>query len=377
MRMISHERIDEMNNLIMHIVGNRPQFIKLAPISREIRRRGYKEIIIHTGQHFDENMSDIFFRELDIPNPDENLHVSGGSHSEMTAKIMLALEPVILQYNPRVVILYGDTNSTLAAALVVRKLNIPIVHIEAGARTRSQQNPEEVNRVITDHVSSLLCAADRESKLNLENEGLGADSYFTGDVMYDAFLYYANKVNIDEILSKYEIHRKDYILMTWHRQENTSDAQKMKQILNLVKNIDRPIICPLHPRTRIKLKEYGLMDEAMNINGFKMIQPVGYLEMIALTSNCSMILTDSGGLSKESYFAGVKCMFMLDVDVWPELGKIGWIKHVSWNNEADIDVVHQCIDSNGRTNECDMEHFFGDGNASVKVIDLIEKKLIK
>ena len=364
----------KMNNLIMHIVGNRPQFIKLAPISREIRRRGYKEIIIHTGQHFDENMSDIFFEELDIPNPDENLHVSGGSHSEMTAKIMLALEPVILKYNPKVVILYGDTNSTLAAALVVRKLNIPIVHIEAGARTRSQQNPEEVNRVITDHVSSLLCAADRESKLNLENEGLGADSYFTGDVMYDAFLYYANKINIDEILSKYEIQRKEYILMTWHRQENTSDTQKMSQILNLIKNINRPIICPLHPRTRIKLEEYGLMDEAMNINGFKMIQPVGYLEMTALTSNCCMILTDSGGLSKESYFAGVKCMFMLELDVWPDLKRIGWIKHVSWNNMVDTDMIHQFIDSNARTKECDKEQFFGDGNAAAKVIDWVEKK---
>lgn len=374
--MSSHERIYEMNNLIMHIVGNRPQFIKLAPISREIRRRGYKEIIIHTGQHFDENMSDIFFEELDIPNPDENLHVSGGGHSEMTAKIMLALESVILKYNPKVVILYGDTNSTLAAALVVRKLNIPIVHIEAGIRTKSQQNPEEVNRVITDHVSSLLCAADRESKLNLENEGLGADSYFTGDVMYDAFMYYANKVNVDEILSKYELHRKDYILMTWHRQENTSDAQKMKQILNLVKNIGRPVICPLHPRTRIKLGEYGLMDEAMNIKGFKMIQPVGYLEMIALTSNCSMILTDSGGLSKESYFAGVKCVFMLEVSVWPDLEQIGWIRHVSRNNKIDIDMIQQCIDLNVQKDERDREQFFGDGNAAVKVIDLVEKKFL-
>ena len=179
-------------------------------------------------------MSDIFFKELEIPIPNENLHISGGSHSEMTAKIMLALEAVVLKYEPQIVIVYGDTNSTLAAALVVRKLNIPIVHIEAGARTRSRQNPEEMNRVVVDHVSDLLCTPDNESKINLEKEGLGTRGYFTGDVMYDAFLYYRNKVDAREVLSRYGLQGNSYILMTWHRQENTSDVQRMNQILYLI-----------------------------------------------------------------------------------------------------------------------------------------------
>ena len=221
-----------MERVIMHIVGNRPNFIKLAPISREIRKRGYKEIIIHTGQHFDENMSDVFFRELDIPEPDENLHVSGGSHSEMTARIMLELETVVIKYHPHVVFVYGDTNSTLAAALVVRKLNIPIAHIEAGIRTGIYENPEEANRIFVDHASELLCTPDRASKRNLEMEGLGAKSCFTGDVMYDAFLYYKKRVNAERIMEKYGVRSKEYILMTWHRQENTSDAERMIQILD-------------------------------------------------------------------------------------------------------------------------------------------------
>ena len=236
-----------MEIVIMHIVGNRPQFIKLAPISRELRRRGYNEFIIHTGQHFDENMSDVFFKELDIPMPDENLHISGGSHSEMTARIMLALESVVIRYHPQIVFVYGDTNSTLAAALVVRKLNIPIVHIEAGLRTGVYENPEEANRIFVDHSSTLLCTPDRRSLENLKKEGLGERSYFTGDVMYDAYCYYRDKVDTESIMNKYGIKKKEYILMTWHRQENTSDAGRMIQILELIETIKRPIVCPMHP----------------------------------------------------------------------------------------------------------------------------------
>lgn len=367
-----------MSNLIMHIVGNRPQFIKLAPVSREIRKRGYKEIIVHTGQHFDDNMSEIFFRELDIPVPDENLHVSGGSHCEMTAKIMLALEPVVLKHKPQAVMVYGDTNSTLAAALVVRKLNISIVHVEAGSRTGSHQNPEEINRIIVDHISDLLCTPDKESEINLKKEGLGARGYFTGDVMYDAFLYYKNKVNAREVLSKYGLKSNEYILMTWHRQENTSDAQRMNHILNLIESIRRPIICPLHPRTRIKLEEYHLMGRAEGIVGFKMIQPVGYLDMTALASNCGMILTDSGGLSKESYFAGVKCLFMLELDVWPDLEKSGWIKKMSVDNQENVDMICQCMDLHIYEQKIENnEQFYGNGQAAVKIMDLVEKMLVE
>lgn len=366
-----------MNQLIMHIVGNRPQFIKLAPVSREIRKRGLREVIIHTGQHFDENMSDIFFEELDIPRPDENLHVSGGSHGEMTAKIMLALEPVVIKYNPMVALVYGDTNSTLAAALVVRKLNIPLVHVEAGGRTELQSNPEEVNRIIVDRISDLLCSPDMECKKNLDKENLGANAYFTGDVMYDTYVYCRNKVDAEEILSTYGLRSKEYILMTWHRQENTSDAGKMGWILDLIEGIGKAVLCPLHPRTRMKLEEYGLMERAKSLTLFKMVQPVGYLEMMALASNCSMILTDSGGLSKESYFAGVKCVTMFEPKAWMDLERIGWIVHICRDNRKNINMIKQCIEESMQLEKEDRVPFYGEGRAAAKIVDLMEKMVLK
>lgn len=364
-----------MNHIIMHIVGNRPQFIKLAPVSRELRKRGYKEIIIHTGQHYDENMSDIFFEELDIPKPDENLHISGGSHAKMTARIMIALEPVVIKYNPEIVFVYGDMNSTLAAAMVVRKLNIPLIHVEAGSRTGAHDNPEEVNRILVDHSSELACAPDKEALDNLKKEGLGAKGYFTGDVMYDAFCYYQSKVNVEVVMKKYGVKSKEYILMTWHRQENTSDIDRMIQILALVENINQPIICPMHPRTYNKLKEYQLLERAMNIKRFYIVQPVGYLEMIALLSNSGMILTDSGGLSKESYFAGVRCMFMLELNVWPDLERIGWIRKMSQSDKENIEIVNQIFHSHMQIDNDNNYSFYGKGNAAVKIVDLLESYL--
>lgn len=361
-----------METRVMHIVGNRPQFIKLAPISRELRKRGYNEVIVHTGQHFDENMSDVFFRELDIPKPYENLHVSGGSHSEMTAKIMLSLEPVVIKYHPQIVFVYGDTNSTLAATLVVRKLNVPIVHVEAGGRIGVYENPEEANRIFVDHASSLLCAPDRKSLANLEKEGLGAQSYFTGDVMYDAYCYYRDKVDAAYVMAKYGVTSKEYILMTWHRQENTSDSERMKQILDLIEGIKKPIVCPMHPRTYKKLIEYHLMDRATGIDDFYIVEPVGYLDMIALSSNSRMIITDSGGLSKESYFAGVRCLYMLNIDVWIDLDNIGWIRKMTCNNKVNLDNVKELFDSQRLIGETGSELFYGDGHAAEKIVDLME-----
>lgn len=361
-----------MESLLMHIVGNRPQFIKLAPISRELRKRGYKEVIIHTGQHFDGNMSDVFFKELDIPIPNVNLHISGGSHTEMTARIMLALESVVVRYHPRIVFVYGDTNSTLAAALVVRKLNIPIIHIEAGLRTGVYENPEEANRIFVDHASSLLCVPDKKSLANLEKEGLGAKSSFTGDVMYDAYCYYRDRVDILHVMEKYGVTSKEYILMTWHRQENTSDPERMKQILELIEGIEKPVICPMHPRTYEKLTEYHLMHRAAVIDGFHIVEPVGYLEMIALSSNSRMIITDSGGLSKESYFAGVRCLYMLNIDVWADLDNIGWIRKMTGDNKADLDNVKELLDSQRLIGKIGSELFYGDGHAAEKIVDLME-----
>lgn len=357
--------------IIMHIVGNRPQFIKLAPVSREIRKRGYQEVIIHTGQHFDANMSDIFFEELDIPKPDVNLHISGGSHTDMTARMMLALEKVLIEYNPSVVVLYGDTNSTLAAALTARKLNLRIAHVEAGPRTGSWTNPEETNRIVVDRISDMLFAPDQVSMDNLAQEGLAEKACFTGDVMYDSFLYCQQKIDAQAVLRKYQIKKKHYVLMTWHRQENTSDKTRMEQILRIIEKINCPVLYPMHPRTRKMLEEYDLLSRAEQIENLQIIEPVGYQEMVALSSNCRFILTDSGGLSKESFYADVKCLFMMNsgVSVWSDLERSRLLIHVPDENSITEELLEEC----SQQPDGDKPLFYGDGNAAAKIVDVLEK----
>lgn len=356
----------------MQIVGNRPQFIKLAPVSKEIRKRGYEEVIIHSGQHFDENMSDVFFEELDIPKPDQNLHISGGSHAEMTARMMIAVETVILEYMPLLVIVYGDTNTTLAAALVTRKLNIPIVHIEAGPRTGNENNPEEINRIIVDHISELLCTPDRSSYQNLLEEGLADRAFFAGDVMYDVFVQNRKSVDHKKILTKYSLEKERYILMTWHRQENTTDIVKVQRIVELLEQIEEKIICPLHPRTRNVLLQFGLWERILAIPNLYIIDPIGYLEMVTLTANCRMTLTDSGGLSKESFFAGVKCLFMVELRVWPELEDSGWICHMYEDNKRNIEYIKEIFA--GKMLDNVRQNFYGEGNAAAIIVSEIEKR---
>lgn len=359
---------------IMQIVGNRPQFIKLAPVSKEIRRRGYKEVIIHSGQHFDENMSDVFFEELSIPQPDRNLHISGGSHAEMTARMMIAIEKVILEYAPWIIIVYGDTNTTLSAALVAKKLNIPLVHVEAGPRTGNMNNPEEINRVIVDRISELLCTPDKSSQQNLIGEGLGEKSVFTGDVMYDVFIQSKERISSSRILERYSLEKDQYILMTWHRQENTEECGSMLRIIELLEQVDVNVICPLHPRTRNALIKYDLWDRAAAIANLYLIDPVGYLEMTALTANCRMTLTDSGGLSKESFFAGVKCLFMVNLYVWPELEDSGWICHMHEENSHNINFIRKVFKD--KKFDGIKPNYYGDGNAAELIVNEIENRLI-
>lgn len=361
---------------IMHIVGNRPQFIKLAPVSQEVRKRGHEEIIIHTGQHFDINMSDVFFEELGIPSPTENLHVSGGTHSEMTANIMIALEPCVKKYSPDIVILYGDTNSTLAAALVVRKLGIPIVHVEAGPRTGGINNPEEINRVIVDRISDILCAPDESSKDNLGREGLGEKSFFTGDVMYDAFLNNCNKADFGKLASELDIENNKYILMTWHREENTSCVERMEWILQFLEQIELPVVFPMHPRTKKKLEEYGLLERLQSLENIKLSEPLGYLEMVALISHCSLVLTDSGGLSKEAFFANRKCLFMVELQVWAVLEENGWIVHLKDSIPENIRILNELMHSNGNVEE-KKPLYYGNGRNAAVILDIIEEKYSK
>lgn len=321
---------------IMHIVGNRPQFIKLAPISKELHHRGYKDIIIHTGQHYDANMSDVFFKELGIGRLEENLQVGSGTHAEITAKAMIGVEKACMKYRPSVAILYGDTDSTLAAALACCKLDIPITHVEAGIRSYKKSNPEENNRVIVDHISDICFCPDYSSVENLRKEGITKNVFFTGDVMYDTFLQVKKKGIESNLLEKYDLEKDKYILMTWHRQENTDKKERVEQIVSFLEMINYKVLYPIHPRTKKVLNGYGLWDRISKIKNLVITEPVGYDEMVYFQSNCKVILTDSGGLSKESVFAGAKCLFMVNLCIWSDLENIGWITHIDFDNEDSI-----------------------------------------
>lgn len=358
---------------IMHIVGNRPQFIKLAPVSRELREHHIEEIIIHTGQHYDENMSDIFFQELNIPLPKVNLNVGSGTHAQVTAKVMSLLEEVVVNEKPDGVVVYGDTNSTLAAAVVVSKLNIPLFHVEAGPRTHSKTNPEEQNRIVVDHLCDYLFAPDKISVDNLKGEGIALERIiFSGDVMYDQFIYSISHSN-DILIRKYP---ENFILMTWHRQENTCSKRRMEKVLSFIEKINYKIVFPIHPRTRKLLMEYGLWQRVQENDNLVITDPVGYREMTVLLSQCKLLISDSGGASKEASFAGKKCFFLLKLEIWPELVNFGYINIV--DIEDNMSIQHNLEEMEGvlhsdkalARSDC-----FGNGRAAEVIVDAIEKSI--
>lgn len=362
-------RVMDQEKIIMHIVGNRPQFIKLAPLSKELHRRGCKDIIIHTGQHYDENMSDIFFTELGIDRPAENLQIGSGTHAEITARAMVGVERVVLEKQPLAVVVYGDTDTTLAAAMACRKLNIPIIHVEAGGRTYSKENPEEINRIVVDHMSEICFCPDRQCVKNLKHEGITENTYFTGDIMYDTFLQTKEKYQ-GSILEDYGLEKESYVLMTWHRQENTDHKGRMEEILDFLEKIPCKILYPMHPRTKKMLKHYDLWARIGNIENLILTDPLGYEEMVYLQDNCRVILTDSGGLSKESAFAGVRCLFMLNLKVWPDLERIGWLKHICFSDQESVEEALRLIKEAKKENiKID---FYGDGHAAERMVSILE-----
>ena len=303
---------------IVTIVGARPQFIKAAAGSR-ILRKYHQEILVHTGQHYDDNMSAIFFREMGIPEPDYNLGVSGGSHAQMTAKMLVGIEEILIKEAPDAVLVYGDTNSTLAAALAAVKLHIPVIHVEAGNRLGTLDNPEEVNRIATDHIATLDFCATEDALEKLKREGLGARSFCVGNIMYDSFLHFADQPWDHPHILDFDGNPVKvpaaYYYMTCHRQENTYSDGPLTEILLAMNSLDAPTIYAVHPRNHERAKRI------VKKNGFSNIvltQPVGYSDSVHLTKNAKKIVTDSGGLQCEAFYAGVQCVFVLDFVVWPE-----------------------------------------------------------
>lgn len=303
---------------IVTVVGARPQFIKAAAGSRALRKN-HQEILVHTGQHFDDNMSAVFFREMGIPEPDYNLGVSGGSHAQMTAKMLVGIEEILVKEEPDALLVYGDTNSTLAAALAAVKLHIPVIHVEAGNRLGTLDSPEEVNRITTDHVATLDFCATEDALEKLKKEGLGDRSYCVGNIMYDSFLHFADlpwdHPDIFDFDGNPVLVPDQYYYMTCHRQENTYSDEPLTEILLAMNSLDAPTIYAVHPRNHERAKRIVKKEGFTNII---LTQPVGYSDSVHLTKNAKKIVTDSGGLQCEAFYAGVQCVFVLDFVVWPE-----------------------------------------------------------
>lgn len=352
---------------VITVVGARPQFIKSATVSRIIKQKDdVREIILHTGQHYDNNMSEVFFDELEIPIPDYNLNIGSGGHGEQTGQMLKKIEEVLLKEMPDVVLVYGDTNSTLAGALGASKLHIPVAHVEAGLRSFNKKMPEEINRIVTDHISDKLFVPTKIALENLNREGIPCQKIIeVGDVMYDAALFYGQKAEAgSKILDHLRLDSKGFILLTIHRAENTDHKEKLLSIFDVLDEIAtlQKIIFPVHPRTRQKLKTFGYDFNKSPIN---FIDPVGYLDMIMLEKHSKLIITDSGGIQKESYFHKVSCITLREQTEWVELIDKGYNTLVTEVGQLHSVLLNQLQ----KDISFDDPNVYGDGNAAEKVVN--------
>jgi UDP-N-acetylglucosamine 2-epimerase (non-hydrolysing)/UDP-GlcNAc3NAcA epimerase len=352
---------------IVTVVGARPQFIKAAAGSNQIRKE-HKEVLVHTGQHFDDNMSAVFFHEMDIPEPDYNLGVSGGSHAQMTAKILIGIEEILQKEEPDAVLVYGDTNSTLAAGLAAVKLRIPVFHVEAGNRLGTLDSPEEVNRITTDHIATLNFCSTDDALGKLIREGLGGSAYCVGNIMYDSFIHFAdlpwNNPNILGFDGKPVNVPNEYYFMTCHRQENTYSDEPLAEILFAMNSLDAPTIYAVHPRNHERAKKIVDKKDFRNII---LTQPVGYHDSVHLIKNAKKIVTDSGGLQCEAFYAGVQCIFVLDFVVWPETMVDNRNQLAKANHKDILEKL-----SKQQTINPDYQPF-GDGHAAEKICEILGK----
>jgi len=356
---------------IASIIGTRPQFIKLAPLSKEVRKN-HKEIIIHTGQHYDKKMSDLFFKELDIHQPDYNLEVGSGSHGQQTGEMIKRIEKVLIKENPDLVLVYGDTNSTLSGALAAAKLNITVAHIEAGLREFDKSIPEEINKIVSDHTSNILfCPSDLGMK-NLAKEGITANVYNVGDITLDlAKRLSANTILEKSILKKYNLKKKDFYYMTMHREKNTGQKKRLSSIVSALENISKTVIFPIHPRTAKALKKYKLWGKINQIKSLKILPPIGYQESIMLIKNAEKTITDSGGVIKESYFLKTPAVIIDDTTEWVETVEDGWNVIAGADKDKIIRFVNRAVKPKRH------REVYGNGKSAQKIIRMLNNYLSK
>jgi UDP-GlcNAc3NAcA epimerase len=352
---------------IVTVLGARPQFIKAAVVSRAVSTTNLKEIIVHTGQHFNKEMSDIFFEEMEIPRPDYMLDINSLSHGAMTGRMMEKIEEVLLNEKPDMVLVYGDTNSTLAGSLAASKLKIPVAHVEAGLRSFNMGMPEEINRILTDRISKYLFCPTDTAVNNLNEEGFknfNCQVHKVGDVMYDAAQYYSSQSAIKStILKNLNISDQDFILCTVHRQENTDNLERLTAIINGLNQLSKQfrIVLPLHPRTKKLLAQFGIIPE------FIPITPVGYFDVIELLKHCKFVMTDSGGMQKEAYFFNKGCFTLRNETEWTELTACGVNRLVDPLNED----IPNLIETYKFNNESFNKKLYGNADAGAKILEIL------
>jgi UDP-GlcNAc3NAcA epimerase len=357
---------------VLTVVGARPQFIKAAPVSRALRDAGHTEFLVHTGQHYDQQMSSVFFEEMQIPEPDINLEVGSGSHAQQTGQMLVKLEEVMQRHGPDCVLVYGDTNSTLAGALAACKLQVPLAHVEAGLRSFNREMPEEHNRVLADHCSDVLFCPTQTAVKNLAREGIKKGVHLVGDTMFDAVLQFAEIAEErSTILERLKLKSKTFLLATVHRAYNTDVPENLRSLLSSFAEIGETVVFPVHPRTRQKINELdGTFAGQHGRSDVRMIEPVGYLDMLTLEKHARLILTDSGGMQKEAFFFGVPCVTLRPETEWSETVEAGW------NIIAGVEPgeIKRAVTKSDWPAEPPAQAF-GDGRAAQKIVALLADEI--
>ena len=350
---------------VISVVGARPQFIKAAPVSRALRER-HEEILVHSGQHYDYEMSDVFFEQLGIPKPDFNLAVGSGSHARQTGEMMPMLEELFVERMPDLVLVYGDTNTTLAAGLAASKLGIPVAHVEAGLRSYNRAMPEEINRIVVDHISDVLLCPTRASVINLEAEGITNGVHLVGDVMLDTARFFAENVDSVGTLEQFGLEAGEYYFATVHRAGNSDSVSHLSAIIEAFVHLDKPVLWAVHPRTSANLERFDLDDRVDSTKRIKAVPPVSYIETISLLGSAAGLLTDSGGMQKEAYFFGIPCVTLREETEWVETVELGWNTLVGADTERITAAVAELAKPTDRPD------VYGDGRAAEEIVNALE-----
>jgi UDP-N-acetylglucosamine 2-epimerase len=349
---------------IVTVIGNRPQFVKAAAVSRLLRER-HEELLVHTGQHYDDELSRVFFEELGVPAPDRELGAGTGSNTAQTARILAALEPVLAELQPALVLVYGDTNSTLAGALAAAQAGVPVGHVEAGMRSFDRRMPEELNRVLTDHASDLLLCSTETALRNLEREGAAGEAHLVGDVMADVSLAFRDVAEErSRALEERGLEDGAYLVVTAHRAGNVDDPARLRSLVELIEALPRPLVLPLHPRTHARLEAAALLGRLEAADGIDLAPPLGYLDFLKLARHARAVVTDSGGVQKEAYLLGVPCVTLRAETEWVETVDAGW------NVLVDLDAA-AALAALARPLPAARRELYGGGRAAVRVCDVL------